>query len=459
MVNVSKKIRNYKDEILEDIVNIVEIPSVRGEAKNGKPFGEQSAKALQFCLDLADSMGFTTKNVGNFAGHIEYGDGDEIFGVLAHCDIVAAGDGWNTDPFKATFDNGRLYGRGTMDDKGPAIAAIYCLKALKDLGIKPKRRIRIIIGASEECGMEDLENYFKTEPMPDFAFSPDGEYPICNREKGIMHISIKAPHTSEAIKSVKSGNAANIVPMLADAVVTSAVSDELFDRASADAKEDNLNFTIKKAHCGKKIQCEGIAAHASTPEEGVNAASGLIRLFTGMFGEDAGKMTAFLDKTIGYECDGASMGVKCSDKESGPLTLNLGVLDFDDENDSAVIDIRYPVTCKGSEIFDTINKKAESFGIEATLISDSKPLFVDENNLLITKLSHAYKTVTGEQAELYSSGGGTYARELSCGVAFGPGTKTLSFYNIHGANEFLDVEEFMKHCEICLQAMYELGCE
>ena len=247
--------------------------------------------------------------------------------------------------------------------------------------------------------------------------------------------------------------------MLADAVVTSAVSDELFDKAKADAKEDNLNFTIKKAHCSKKIQCEGIAAHASTPEEGVNAASGLIKLFTEMFGEDAGKMTAFLDKTIGYEYDGASMGVKCSDKESGPLTLNLGVLDFDDENDSAVIDIRYPVTCKGSEIFDTINKKAESFGIEATLISDSKPLFVDENNLLITKLSHAYKTVTGEQAELYSSGGGTYARELSCGVAFGPGTKTLSFYNIHGANEFLDVEEFMKHCEICLQAMYELGCE
>jgi succinyl-diaminopimelate desuccinylase len=151
MKNISGEIRSYKDEILEDIVGIVRIPSVRGAASDGKPFGEGPAKALDYCLKLAENMGLKVKNVDGYAGHVEYGDGEGLVGILAHCDVVPAGEGWSKPPFVGEVENGRIYGRGTMDDKGPAISAIYCLKALKDLKIVPKRRIRVIIGASEEC--------------------------------------------------------------------------------------------------------------------------------------------------------------------------------------------------------------------------------------------------------------------------------------------------------------------
>lgn len=459
MKNISSEIRGYKDEILEDVVRIVGIPSVREAAKDGMPFGEPSSKALDYCLNLAKSMGFKVKNVDGYAGHVEYGEGEGLIGILAHCDVVPAGEGWTKPPFVGKVENGRVYGRGTMDDKGPAIAAIYCIKALSDLKIEPKRRIRVIIGASEECGMEDMDYYFAHEEMPDLAFSPDSEYPICNREKGIMHISLECPHDANHVLRFQSGSAANIVPVAAEALI-SGHNEAMLWEAAAKQENNKWIYAVIGGEDNVTLRCFGKAAHGSAPEEGVNAAAGLVRLISRVYRKDAGTLVRFLDETIGLGFDGARMGIACNDTQSGALTLNLGVINMNAGKDSAVIDIRYPVTCDGKTIFEKIARKAALYGVKANLISDSAPLFVDESSVLIAKLKHAYKTVTGEEAELYSSGGGTYARVLgNRGVAFGPGTKTLSYYNIHGADEFIEIDEFMKHCEICLQAIYELACE
>jgi succinyl-diaminopimelate desuccinylase len=456
--NISAQIKNYQDEILEDVVRLVEIPSVREDAKPGMPFGEGPAKALDFCLSLAKSMGFAVKNVDHYAGHIEYGEGEGLIGVLAHCDVVPAGEGWTKPPFSGTVENDRIYGRGAMDDKGPAIAAIYCLKALKDLGIVPKRRIRVIIGASEECGMEDLTYYFAHEEMPDMAFSPDGRYPICNREKGIMQVRFSHTHDARRPLTFEAGLAPNVVPVSARARIQTIDSSAL-KKAAADFESDGqsygLRFAFENNSDGLGIVCNGKAAHASTPEEGVNAAAGLITLLAQVLGKDAGTLADFLNKTIGLDYTGQAMGIACSDEPSGNLTLNLGVVQFTGEADSAIIDIRYPVTCNGNEIYQKIEKAAEIYGVTPALISDSAPLFVDENSELILKLKHAYTTATGKEAELFSMGGGTYARQLkNRGVAFG--AEMDKNYNIHSADEFIDINDFMKHCEICLQAIYEL---
>lgn len=458
MKNISKSIRNYKDEIFEDIIDLVAIPSVIGTPSEGKPFGEESAKALDFCMNLGKELGFKTKNVDGYAGHIEYGEGEELVGILAHCDVVAPGSGWTQDPYKARICGDKFFGRGVMDDKGPAVAAIYCLKAMKDLGIKPKRRIRVVIGADEECGMGDLGYYFDHEEMPTLAFSPDGDYPICNREKGIMNIVLSAEHDSKKVKEFKAGEASNIVPMLAEAL-TVACDDKSFDEAKSKCMAENRNFEIETKDGQSKLISHGVSAHGSTPEIGTNAISGLVKLISELFSTDAGKLITFLNDAIGYEYNGKSIGVELSDDESGPLTLNLGILDINQKEDKATIDIRYPVTMKGEDIFKIIEEKANKNGIKATLKSNSAPLYVEENTPLIQKLKHAYKEVTGQDAKLYASGGGTYARELACGVAFGPYMNSIAYYSIHGANEFFEIENFMKHCEICLQAMYELSCE
>lgn len=458
MKDISSAIRSYKDEILEDVIHLVNIPSVRASAKDGMPFGENCAKALDYCLNLAKNMGFTVKNVDGYAGHIEYGEGEGLIGVLAHCDVVPAGEGWTRPPFDGKVEGNRIYGRGTMDDKGAAIAAIYCLKVLKDLKITPKKRIRVIIGAGEETGSEDMQYYFAHEQMPDMAFSPDSEYPICNCEKGILHLSLESAHDSKAVLKFESGSAANIVPVTAEACVCG--SPNSLQDIAAGLENEKWRYAVMDGKSGTILRCFGKSAHASVPEEGVNAAAGLVRLLNLAYKNDVGTLLRFLDETVGLDFDGTNMGVACSDKQSGMLTLNLGIVDINEERDSAVIDIRYPVTSSGKTIFDAIAKKAASYGIKATLLSDSAPLFVDENSTLISKLKHAYKTVTGEDCGLYASGGGTYARELqNRGVAFGPGLELLSYYNIHGADEFLEIDKFMKHCEICLQAIYELSCE
>lgn len=451
--------KNYKDELLGDVIKLVQINSVRAEAEEGKPFGAGPAEALDFCLKLGEKFGFKVKNAGGRAGHIEYGDGDRIVAVLAHCDVVPAGDGWTLPPFAGVRKDNRIYGRGTMDDKGPAVAAIYCLKALKDMNITPKCRIRVIIGASEECGMEDMDYYFAHEELPDMAFTPDGEYPICNREKGIMHIKLNVPKDGcGAVLSFKSGNAPNIVPVFAETEIADETGTflALLKEAAGKSGAPGVSFDISGTDGKVKIKCSGKSAHASTPEEGLNAAGYLISLLTQVIGEGTGTFYKFLNEVIGTGYDGAGFGVKCDDRESGPLTLNLGMVD----DTGATLDIRYPVTKKGPEIFAAIESKSKSCGITASLISDSEPLFVPESSPLIKKLAEAYKTATDKNGKTYSSGGGSYARSLqNRGVAFGAGIQPLSYNHIHGADEFLEIEDFMLHCEICLQAIYTLGCE
>lgn len=459
MRNISDKIRSYKDEILEDVVRLVRIQSVRGVEQEGMPFGEGPAKALEYCTSLAQSMGFAVKNVDGRAIHIEYGEGEGLIGVLAHCDVVPAGEGWTLPPFGGEVINGRIYGRGTMDDKGPAISAIYCLKALKDLKIITKRRIRVIIGASEECGMEDMEYYFEHEEMPDWVFSPDGDYPICNREKGILRVGFESNHDGESLLKLESGSAVNIVPVLAEAMVRVADTD-ILEKVAARLEKNDVRFAVMGGDGTATLRCFGKSAHASTPEEGKNAAASLIRLLNEALGKKAGTLIRFLDETIGLEWDGAGIDATCQDNESGALTVNLGIVYLDGGRDKAIIDIRYPVTKNGVTIFEAISNVATKYGVCANLISDSAPLFVDEDSPLIQKLKHAYNTVTGEEGYTFSTGGGSYARVLNNrGVAFGAGIKPLSYYNIHGADEFLEIDDFMRHCEICLQAIYELACD
>ena len=263
-----ENILRYREDIIQDIKELVSIPScaVLGNDPE-KPFGEEPARALGWILHRAEELGLTAENVGNYAGHAEYGEGKEVAAVLTHVDVVPAGDGWASGPFAAVEQNGKLYGRGVADDKGAAVVALYCLKALKDGKIQGKRRLRAIFGAGEEVGMHDMERYFQTQELPVMAFTPDSDYGICNREKGILHLELSVPtHDGTTLTAFRAGAALNSVPDKAYALLDCTEAEDHQLLRLADAKEGSFAFhyTID----GMQIESCGKASHAMEPYKG-----------------------------------------------------------------------------------------------------------------------------------------------------------------------------------------------
>lgn len=456
-MSFGNKILKYQDAIFRDLGKLVAVPSVCGPAEDGMPFGRESARALNLILQMAQEMGFSTKNAGNYAGHAEYGSGSGLAAVVTHVDVVPAGDGWQTEPFRMTEKNGLYYGRGTADDKGAAVVTLYCLKALRDEHVTGRRKIRAIFGAGEEIASQDLAAYFSQEPMPDMAFTPDSNYGICNREKGILRMNFAGKAGgSPVVQKFTAGTVVNAVPDYAEAVLDCRPDRaETLKEAARTAKG---SFTVEKTEGGIRVTSKGKASHAMQPQAGFNAAAYLICLLGKVFSPDElGALLSFLSRAVGSEYDGASLGVRQSDKPSGPLTLNLGIVRVDAHQSRAGIDIRYPVTAKGDEIRSKIEEQAEKAGLSVESAADSKPLYLPDQSPLITLLRDSYAAVMGTPAELYATGGGTYARNLpGRAVAFGPFFPDEPDRRLHNSNENIDPACFMKHAQICLEAMYRM---
>ena len=449
-----KQILNYQEEILQDLKELVAIPSVVGKPEPDMPFGKLPAAALQKILTRAKEMGLQTANVDNYAGHAEYGTGADSAAVLVHIDVVPAGECWDTDPFTTILRDNHLYGRGVADDKGAAVVALYCLKALKDAGVETQRRLRVIFGSGEEIASNDLEMYFKKQEMPVFAFTPDSEYGICNREKGILRLDLIVENDSTVVTSFDAGTVVNAVPCHAEATIN--CSAEQKETLKTLVQKDSSTFSSSEKEDGLHISAKGLSCHAMQPQEGKNAAAHLALLLGKVFSnQELGSLLTFIKNTIGLETNGNSLKVRQSDVQSGPLTLNLGILHMDNRISSAGIDIRYPVTSDGKALAKSITATAAGYGIACKIHGNSEPLFIPEDAPFIELLKEGYSHVMGENPALYATGGGTYARELhGRGVAFGPFFPEEGDRRLHNSNENIDLTYFMKHAEICMETMY-----
>lgn len=443
-------INNYKTQIMEDIAELVSIPSVAAQEKDGCPFGKQAAKALDWILSRAEKLGFSVKNIGNAAGYAELGEGEDYAAVLTHVDVVPAGEGWDTDPFTLTIRDGRLLGRGVADDKGAAVVSLWCMKALADAGVAGKRRLRCVFGCGEEVGMGDMETFFAAEPLPSMAFTPDSAYPVCNREKGILHFSMSVKNDSAKIKSLCAGTAVNCVAEKAQAEL------ECSEEEIANVVEFVRSRGCEAEVNGKTVSVSGKSSHAMEPQVGLNAASALICALAHCL-DNENSFIVRAAETVGADYDGKGMGIACSDEPSGKLTFNLGNIR---ENQGKIIfgmDVRYPVTKKSADIISVLEKTAESNGFELCVESDVAPIYMPEDDKLIRALCECYEEVTGEKAELYSTGGGTYARSLGGrGVAFGMEFPDSPPTLLHQANEGFGEDDLMRHAQICLAAMHRL---
>ncbi|MCK5779585.1 MAG: Sapep family Mn(2+)-dependent dipeptidase, partial [Psychrilyobacter sp.] len=207
-----EKVLGYKDEVVEEIQKAIRIRSVEEAPLPGMPFGEGPAKALKHFLELGETLGFESTNFDNYAGHIDFGDGEETLAILGHVDVVPEGDGWDFDPYGGIIDDGKIYGRGTLDDKGPMIMCMYAMKALKDSGVKLNKKIRMILGANEETNWGCMDHYFGTlkMPQPTLAFTPDSSFPVTFAEKGIMQVTMTKSIDTKGI-TIEGGKAFNSV--------------------------------------------------------------------------------------------------------------------------------------------------------------------------------------------------------------------------------------------------------
>ena len=444
------KILSYTDELLADLDALMRIESVDGENN------EACQRALDFMLSRAKDFGLVPERVTDKSGQVDLGSGGKVCGVLSHLDVVPAGNSWTVPPFALTERDGRLYGRGIADDKGASMVTLYCMRALRELGVEGKNTLRAIYGIAEETGMTDMEGYFEKKPLPDLAFTPDSDYGICYAEKGILHIEVSTP-TNEAtvLSQFRAGKAVNAVPDLAYVLLDSSDYDEqrLMRLADASPGSFEFNYTID----GLMIVSRGKAAHACEPEKGFNAAAALIDLIANAYEvHEIGALSSFIDYAVNCETNGRSLGLKMNDAVSGNLTVNLGVVRIDDNKACARFDIRYPVTVSGEYVLRQFRTVAEHSGLTVKLLGDVKPLYIEKDSELIRLLSESYSVVTGEEAPLYTTGGGTYARKLGGkGVAFGPNFPDDDVH-MHNADESVDKQNFLKHMQICFEAMYRL---
>lgn len=455
-MSFGSKILKYKDDILKDLNEILKIPSCAVNKGGENPFGEEAARALNWILNRAKEMGLDVLNVDNYAGHAEYGEGKELAGILTHVDVVPAGDGWSVEPFKLTEKDGKIFGRGVADDKGSAIIALYCLKVLRDENVKTKRRIRAIFGSGEEIGMDDMNKYFSEQPIPDLAFTPDSEYGICNREKGILQIEVTSKDVPDAfVKEFISGNVINAVPDLAYAKLN--CDETQYEKIKCLIEKEDGIYNLETTNEGVKISVTGLASHAAWPEKGNNAAVKLIRFLKQNFNQiEFNNLFEFINSMIGIEIYGESLEIATEDQYSGKLTLNVGKVRVNNNENSVQIDIRYPVTKNGKEILEKICQKAKNYNLNVELLNHDKPLFVEENSEIVTILKKSYKEILSKECNVYYTGGGTYARCLNDkGVAFGPVFEGEEA-RLHNCDENLDLDKFMLHAQICLEAAYNL---
>lgn len=444
------EIENQTEAMLADLAALVSFNSVLEEAKSGMPFGETNAKCLAKMLSICEGMGFRVKNLDNYCGYAEMGEGEEIIGIAGHLDIVPAGDGWNTDPFTMVREGDKIFGRGTTDDKGPVIQALYAMKLLKDSGVKLNKRVRLIFGCNEETGSNCMKHYSEVEEPITYGFTPDASYPLIYGEKGMIGMTAHSKKTK--IISMNGGFVSNAVCHKCTTVIPAeSVTVEALEAALKDT--DLISFEVKAEGNQITIEARGLAAHASTPLLGVNAAGCTMKaLAAAGFKDD---FVDFYNEKIGIACDGAGIGLDLKD-DYGDLTFNNGIVKMENGEIICTIDMRTPVTVSEEQLKECYAPYIEDERGYFEVHPFVKPLFFSRESDLVKALYKAYVDVTGDTInQPMVIGGGTYAKALSGIVAFGPEMPDKD-YCIHNANEFAEVSEMQKTVQIYIQAIENL---
>lgn len=422
-MTIRQYLENHKEEMISILAELVAVRSVQGKPYGAYPFGREPAKALGIMLEKCRKSGFIAENIDNYMGTADFNENPPALAILTHLDVVPEGTGWHSDPYILKRSQGRLTGRGTCDDKGAVVASLFALKALRELAVPLKKGVRLIFGTNEENGSADLAYYRTKRELPPMVFTPDGQYPVINAEKGMIRVYFSAPCFDDLI--IVSGKIINAVP----------------EKCVA-------------SYGNRKFSCTGKSGHASTPEKAENA----ITKFLDEYAEEfKNPLLCRLAELFPHgETDGKSCGLGFSDDVSGRMTCVLSMLNTDKVNGlKGGIDIRFPLDRKLDEISGIICKTLENAGFKIDSCEGTEPHSTDEKSGFVQSLLRAYERVTGDKGYCIAIGGGTYVHEIDGGVAFGAEFPDENG-NMHGADEFITEENLLKNAEIMAEAIIEI---
>ncbi|MCR5481862.1 MAG: dipeptidase PepV [Clostridia bacterium] len=482
-------IDRYKDDMIKTLQELVAFKSVvsapvmrmSGENKDEKellPFGKGVQDAFEYMLAKAAADGFETENVDNYGGHIEFGGytldeegliittSDEVMGIVGHLDVVPEGSDWKYDPFSGTVEGDKIFGRGTIDDKGPVVAAYYAMKAIKDAGIMPAKKVRLVLGLDEETEWKGMKKYLARVKAPDFGFTPDAEFPAIQAEKGIMVFQLarklsKTVNKGLELRSLSGGNAPNMVADFARAVVRSEQTEnyEEIRRAAAEFREETgYKVLVKGTGKSLEITTTGVSAHGARPHTGLNAISIMMAFLQKLtfVNDDVNDFVEFYNKHIGFELDGESLGVHFCDNESGDLILNVGKVALEKEAITLTINVRYPVTCTDEQVYEAMLPVVNKYNMGIVKEKTQEPIFIPSDSPMLKTLMDVYREHTGDtEREPLVIGGGTYARAVKNVIAFGPsfpGEREVA----HQKNEYAEIPKLITAAKIYADAIYRL---
>lgn len=411
------------NEMIEALQKLVSFQSIAKEEGPEYPYGKEVHRAKEYVLNLAKSFGMRVTDVQGKYAYIEIGEGPRLIGILSHLDVVPAGDGWTQDPFGGEIVDGKIYGRGTTDDKGPTIAVLYAMKTLKEKTTLPAR-IRLILGQTEENGeWRDIEAYTEAEEIPECGFTPDGDFPAIQNELGAMVFQVEMPRAESGFREGEGGTAPNMVP------------------AHARVKTEFGSY-----------EASGKACHGCAPWLGVNGISALMEKVHRA--EPENRFAEMYADLIGKTIYGEKLGIAAED-ESGKLTLSAGLLEVGADKVTLMVDIRYPAKKNPDEISGSLVRQFSSYGASCECVYQVRPLYTPSGSPVLNALLSAYREVTGDESRPIFIGGGTYAKAMPNMVAFGPNFPGHENRE-HMEDEYIPVDDFLKLEEIYERALVYL---
>ncbi len=466
---IEKFMNEKKEEIIKKLQGLIQIPSVYEQSNNPKyPFGENVNKALEYTLDLGQRLGFKTKNIDGYCGYIEFGEGDELIGIIGHLDVVPEGENWTYPPFSGAIANNCIFGRGAIDDKGPVIASLYAMKYVMETA-KIKKRVRLILGLNEERNWNCIKYYKAHEEIPSIGFSPDADFPCIYAEKAVLTQEIKADISQFKNFDIKitnidcNNNATNVVPKICSAILSidtnKIKSDDFINNLKNIINNSGFEIDIYKIDDEEiKLTSHGISAHAAHPDLGINSISRLIIILDKIFKVYGYTIDLFdfFTKYIGLQFDGKNLGINFED-ESGRLTLNVGYIGIENNFIKIKMNLRVPVHTDITKIGAAfIKNTCEYINLDFDTSHYMPALYIDPNSELVQSLCKIYNEETNSSCKPIAIGGATFARAFPNCISFGanfPGDKDMC----HQTDEFISIDKLLMACKIYAKAILFLG--
>lgn len=457
------------DEIIDKNINnllnttseLIKYKSISNENSENFPFGKECSEALNYILEVGKSMGFKTKNINDYCGYIEFGEGNELVGIIGHLDVVPASieDGWTTPPFEPTIKDRKLFGRGSIDDKGPVAAALYAMKAVKET-TNVSKRVRLILGLNEEKSWKCINYYKKVEEWPTIGFSPDANFPAIFAEKGIMTLELKNDfyiNNFDILDIDCKNNAINVVPKYCAITLKSKdINSVNFDNIIKNSNNDEIKIT-KLESSTIKIEAFGTASHAAHPELGKNAITILIKFLINNFTFDSSYLNYLYENGFFDITSPRFLSDTKLEDESGILTSNVAVLEYKENKLILKTNLRVPVTIELDDLklkYDSLKEIFEN--LEITKLGVQEPLYIEKDSYLVKTLVDIFNKKTGMQEEPIAIGGGTYARAFNNFISYGA-TMPNDLDMCHQANEFIEIDKLILSAKIYAEAIYELS--